>query len=229
MKKLFLAVCSLGITGAGHAQITPRTQLFSGSINYAKTERESRVVTAGGSGSSTVKGDLQQFMFAPLVGFFAAPNLAVGVQGSVDLSKGTGFHPVVGNANLYNSTQDQSTTLSVGPFGRYYTFLGDQVAVYGQLGAGYRYSHYQAEAVGSNGMPYDGKGNGVYAQLLPGIVFFPTNKLGLELALNGATYTRTRIKGQNGPTFQDETTHSDLNLGVGLTDVRLGISLYPGR
>ena len=172
MNKLF-TIALLGLTsGIAHAQTTPLTKgrgLLSGSIGYHSDKYR-------GSDSQNT------FNFTPTVGYFVADNLSIGLNGNLQ---------VVGD----NSSSFGQNAYSVGPFVRYYRFVGgsDKFALYGQGSVGY--SHYS----GGYDLGYVG--------ITPGIAFFPIPRFGLEASLRGLSYSSN---------FKD--THS-LDFGFSLQNI----------
>jgi hypothetical protein len=181
MNKLF-ALAFLGLTSSiAHAQTTPLTKgrgLLSGSIGYQSVKQvgiDSR--------------DL--FNFTPTVGYFVADNLALGLNGNLQIYGGNSSF----GQNIY----------SVGPFARYYRFVGgsDKFALYGQGSVGY--SHYS------------GGYNLGYVGITPGLAFFPIPRFGLEASLRGLSYSGN---------FND--THS-FDFGFGLQNIQFGAAYYFGK
>lgn len=129
------------------------------------------------------------------MGKFVADNLAVGVSASIRIYSGNsdGFG--------YNS-------YAVGPFARYYRFVGgDKFALFGQGSLGYA----RANAAGSDGY------NQGYLSVTPGLAFFPIPRFGLEASLRGLTYATN---------FNSAST---LDLGFSLNNFQLGAAYYFGK
>ncbi|AMJ67522.1 hypothetical protein AXW84_20435 [Hymenobacter sp. PAMC 26628] len=168
--------------GTARAQ-TPLTKgkgLLTGTIGYQRV-------------SSGVTRDL--FEFAPTIGTFVADNLALGVSASIRLYSG--------NANSFGSN-----SYAVGPFARYYRFVGgDKFALFGQGSLGYT----RTNETGSNGY------NQGYLSVTPGLAFFPIPRFGLEASLRGLTYATN---------FNSTST---LDLGFSLNNFQLGAAYYFGK
>ncbi|AWM33928.1 hypothetical protein [Hymenobacter nivis] len=183
MKKALLLASLALVAGTAHAQ-TPLTKgkgLVSGTIGY---RRES----SGGAAT-----DL--FEFAPKVGTFVADNLAVGISASVSLYGG--------NADRFGSN-----SYAVGPFARYYRFVGgDKFALFGQGSLGYN----RTNSTGSDGY------NQGFLSVTPGLAFFPIPRFGLEASLRGLSYA-TNFDGA-----------STLDLGFSLNNFQLGAAYYFGK
>lgn len=229
MKKSIFGAIILGLSALSvQGQITAGTTLLSGSIGYSQEKREQKV-SAFSTSSLEIKNEVANF--APSVGYFVADNLAIGVSLGATLRKYDDYYYVNGPYGPdYIVSEGKTRNLSGGVFGRYYKFVGEKVALYGQLGGGYQNVYISGST--DNGFPRgaDNRQQGFYASLLPGIVFFPTDKLGLELTLRGATYNRLTDKRDNpSSSVEVKNTTSNLDLGFGLNDLNLGISLYLGR
>ncbi|NVO32235.1 outer membrane beta-barrel protein [Hymenobacter lapidiphilus] len=224
MKNSFFGVLLLSAgTLSAQAQISAGTKLLTGSIGYSQQKTE----TDGVFNHST-ENKFRQFNFSSNAGYFVAENLALGVQVGAFSRKSESLSTdnISGNSSI-NGFRER--TLSGGVFGRYYKFIGEKVALYGQLGGGYQnvYSSNRL-AVGPPSSTNNRRKQGFYGGLLPGIVFFPTNKLGLELTLRGLSYNSLTERVENGS--QDiKITDQTLDFGFGLNDLNLGISLYLGR
>ncbi|RSK48093.1 hypothetical protein [Hymenobacter rigui] len=229
MKKSIFGAIILGFsTLSVQAQIAAGTKLLSGSIGYSRQKQEQSVSLPG---ISTMEIKNETAYFTPSVGYFVADNLALGISAGASLNKSQGYYYVNSPYGpTYVPTENKTRSLSGGLFGRYYKFVGEKFALYGQLGGGYQNIYTSGNT--ANGFPRgaDNRQEGFYASLLPGIVFFPTNKLGLELTLRGATYNRlTDKRDTSGSGIEVKNTTSNLDLGFGLNDLNLGISLYLGR
>ncbi|WP_019946366.1 outer membrane beta-barrel protein [Hymenobacter aerophilus] len=234
MKKiLFGALLLSAATLSAQAQISAGTKLLTGSINYNQGKSEDN---STGTYNQASERKAKSFFFNPSVGYFVADNLALGVEGGLSLGRSTtdrSYNVPVGGgfAGQFSreESEERTRTLSGGLFGRYYKFLGEKVALYGQLGGGYQ-NTYSSRQILSQNVPFcsSGRQEGVYANLLPGVVFFPTNKLGLELQLQGISYSRLTEK-NSGNSSVFNYTSSNFNFGFGLSSLRLGISLYLGR
>jgi hypothetical protein len=190
MNKLF-ALAFLGLTSSiAHAQTTPLTKgrgLLSGSIGY---HRDSY-----GSNSTDT------FEFAPSVGKFVADNLLLGINTNLILN---------GYNSDYGAPENTANSFAVGPFARYYNFVGgDKFALFGQGSLGY--SHTQL------GSFNDATINQGYVSITPGIAFFPVPRFGIEASLRGLSYATN---------FNQV---SSLDLGFSLRNVQIGAAYYFGK
>lgn len=229
MKKSIFGTILLAFSAlSAQAQIAAGTKLLSGSIGYSRQQQEQNVSLPS---IPTLEIKNQTAYFTPSAGYFVADNLALGISVGAVLNKSQGYYYLNSPYGpTYVPTESKTRGLSGGVFGRYYTFIGEKFALYGQLGGGYQNIYTSGSTDNSFPRGADNRQEGFYASLLPGMVFFPTNKLGLELTLRGATYSRLTDKRDiSGSGVEVKNTTSNFDLGFGLNDLNLGISLYLGR
>ncbi len=225
-KSLFGALLLSAGTLSAQAQISVGTKLLTGSIGYS---RKSESVNSSYA-SQPEKLVEDRFRFAPSVGYFVADNLAVGFTGGLLINRKheARFRDSSGLVSI--RFEEKNRTLSGGLFGRYYKFLGEKVAMYGQLGTSYQNTYYSTIFYSNSGYTKPGRSEGLSANLSPGLVFFPTSRIGLELAIRGASYNRSTFHYTVGNSSSPQkNTSSNLDFGLGLDDLNLGISLYLGR
>ncbi|MBC6991693.1 outer membrane beta-barrel protein [Hymenobacter sp. BT491] len=222
MKKLILSALVLSFSALGaQAQIAAGTTLLGGNAGYSSQTQKSEFAN---SPSSDPDNKYHQYELAPTVGYFIADNLAVGVSFGL---AGTQQKQKNYNGNLSYTNETKMRYLSVGPLLRYYKFVSEKAAFYGQLGAGY-INNYSVQKSSTN---YAGdniaRSQGYYSQLLPGFVFFPTDKFGLELTMRGFSYNHLEQKLDDKS--DDKYVNNGLDFGFGLRDLRLGAFFYLGR
>ncbi|SDY28386.1 outer membrane beta-barrel protein [Hymenobacter psychrophilus] len=225
MKKTLIGALFLSAgTLPAQAQISAGTKLLSTSLHYSYQTTEEVLNSLNSKQGKLV---YEEFGFVPSAGYFVTENLAVGLTGQLSVRKRHFGTAASGPGTITGVYLEQKIrTLSGGVFGRYYKFLGEKVALYGQLGVNYQNNYYYFSS------RYDSSnGRGLYAYLSPGLVFFPSNKIGLELAMRGASYDRMTNERDviNSSATKNTVTTSTFNFGFGLNDLNLGISFYLGR
>ncbi|RZL04720.1 MAG: hypothetical protein EOO62_20650 [Hymenobacter sp.] len=196
MRKLAILV-ALGLASASaHAQ-TPLTKgrgLLTGSINYHH------------DGGSSTRYGFDAFSFSPAVGVFVADNFVVGANLTIQTASYSQYNYAPVGAPI--SSTYNSTAFAVGPFVRYYRFVGgDKFALFGQGGLGY---------IRTRGN-YSGNDRQGYLSITPGVAFFPVPRFGIEGSLRGINLMTD---------FSDTST---LDLGVSLRDFQLGAVYYFGK
>jgi hypothetical protein len=106
--------------------------------------------------------------------------------------------------------------------------LGDKVAFYGQLGAGYNNTYSVSKTDYPGYSDQTNRKDGYYASLSPGFVLFPTENIGLELSVGGMGYYHLAdTKKDNENRFR--TVDTSFNFRFGLSSLHLGASYYLGR
>lgn len=195
MKQL-VTIALLGLastTSFGQTPLTKGKGLLTGSIGY-------HYQSYGNQNSLSV------FNFSPSIGVFVADNLVLGANLVIQTTSQSQY--VYSPIGSPSSSEFTSTAFAVGPFARYYHFVGgDKFAFFGQGGLGY----LRARDVGF------GNANQGYLSLTPGITFFPISRFGIEGSLRGLSFTT------------DFNNTSVLDLGISLQDIQLGAVYYFGK
>lgn len=218
-KHLFTALFCLGST-ALYAQTTlpAGTWQVGGSLNYSQQHGES-----AGSGfgySSTTKA----FSVNPMVGYLVADNLAVGIDAGYSIGK-------YQSVDSYSSSSSNRTNKGyyAGLFTEYYRLLGPYFGVKGHLGAAYSHvtSEYAYASPNGNDHTQD-TGNGLSANLVPSLLFFPVPKLALGASVGGLYYSYN--KSTSSPNvLNNEGSGYNFNAYFGLSQLALSGTFYPGR
>lgn len=162
-KFTLLTVAFLFIASLTNAQISRGTILLGGSIS-ANTNK-----TKNGNDESKSNG----FSIYPAVGFTVKENTVVGVRGGYSHSKSD-----------YNNNypEQENNGYSLGVFMRKYLSLGKNFYLFGEGGLGY--NHQNNSQTSSIDSKYILKGNGVSANLYPGIAYALNKRIHLEASIN---------------------------------------------
>jgi hypothetical protein len=232
MKKILLLTLLAVSTQAGHAQsIAAGTVSLGGNIGYNRNS--SKYSYSQNNTTYTQETSNSQFYFSPSVGYFVADNLAIGIAAGYSAARKTYTNytpsPAVVRAEL-----DPTTNLRLGVYGQYYKMITEQFGVLGTLGVGYqRTRDYNYSGNGNNSVIIEAKGSGYYAELTPGIIFFPIPKLGISasigsLTFNHLSYDFPAVPGTTAPSNY-ENTSSSFGAGFGLSQLQFGGTYYFGR
>lgn len=229
MKKfVWAAVLLSGGTLTAHAQtIAAGTVSLGGSVGYTSTKNTFNSNFNNTNYSSERKSS--QFSIRPSVGYFLADNLALGVQvGYSAYSSRTTQTPSNGPVP---AELDPTTNVSAGAYVQYYKMITEQFGVVGTLNGGYQ-TEKESQYI-NNGMQIsERKGSGLYAGLMPSIVFFPIPKLGLSASIGELGYSRMNYDypTNSGPTPSNyENKYSGLGANFGLDQLQFGGTFYFGR
>jgi hypothetical protein len=246
MKKTIAGTALLfGLSISAQAQIAAGTILTGGSIGYSQTQDKGSV---GNTSSQEILLKNRQFDLSPKAAYFVVKNLALGLslQYSVNLSTQYQFIlmvPVSGTTTPVvvrdGETEQRRHSISIGPMARYYLFVGNKAAFFGQLGLGYLNSRTE-ETVSSLFLRPNAQGStynasGYYSQFTPGLAYFLSDKFALELAVTGFSYYHiggeATYRYQNTLPASTTATYTDAGFAAdfGLSSLQLGASIYLGR
>lgn len=239
MKKILqsaLAAALLLGAGTAQAQLSAGHILLGGSLGY---------FTARPSGTSDNSPKFNAGVINPRVGYFIMDNLVVGLDlnymGENSISKNEVSFKVGSNLDGKKTLTDTrtSSTMSFGPFARYYKPVGEHAAFFGQVnfGFGTRKEKTEDERVERNQTSDDDELKTIstetkYSQLnvaiAPGFTYFPTDNFGLEVMMGGLSWNRERRKDLPTGAKEEDYTNTDLSFSYMLQDLRVGATWYLG-
>jgi hypothetical protein len=167
-------------------------------------------------------------------GYFVADNLAVGLN--VGFNTGSSSQKILSaspGAITPATMPDLKPNILVqaGVFMQYYKLFSEQFGVVGTVGSGYQHSKtYSSVYTGANTSVAS---NGYYANLTPGIVFFPISQLGISASIGSLGFSRfnndfTELAGSIPPDNYENKT-STFGANFGLSQLQFGGTYYFGR
>ncbi|WP_156176029.1 outer membrane beta-barrel protein [Hymenobacter terrenus] len=160
------------------------------------------------------------------MGYFFADNLAIGLQLSYAATKSS--VKFTGPGTSSPNSLDAATQYRIGPYLQYYKMLSEQFGILGTLGAGYQNTFTPSYASNLNNNIIETKGNGFYAGITPGVIFFPVPKFGISASIGSLGYDQLNQERNNDP---DGTERKVSNFGArfGLSELLFGGTYYFGR
>ena len=162
-KFTLLTTAFLFIASLANAQITKGTVLLGGGISANTNKSE----------SDNNENESNGFSIFPAIGFTVKDNTVVGLRGGYSHSK----------SDYNNSYPEQENNgYSLGVFMRKYLSLGKNFYLFGEGGVGY--NHQNNSQTSSIDAKYISKGNGVSANLYPGIAYALNKRIHLEASIN---------------------------------------------
>lgn len=168
MKKILLTLTAVaGLTIAANAQTEQGKIMVGGQIGF----ETSKVKDTDFKNNS--------FSINPTVGYFISDNLAIGTGVGYDWSK--------------NETTDNSTkrdAFKVSPFVRKYSANGP-LRFFAQLSVPMSWGKTTVE---TNNVKAESKFENYGVELAPGLAYFPTSKVGIELKVRGLYYNYNKDK-----------------------------------
>ncbi len=245
MKKiLLLAVLSTGAQGLHAQSIAAGTVSLGGSVGYNQYSGESSSRTSGNNApnfnnSSETTG--KQFYLLPAISYFVADNLAVGLALGYANAKRTDNSASNPTRSYTQYNQTTAIMLRAGAFAQYYKMLTVQFGLTGRLGAGYqRQKEDRNGSIVDNATTYyftsTNTNTGYYADLTPGIVFFPVPKFGVSASIGALSFNHYSLTNSS----YNDTTGNNVSEGAkndsnafaatfGLDSFLLGGTYYFGR
>jgi hypothetical protein len=220
MKKvnLLTLVFILVATASSFAQTSAGTLFLGGGLGFNTTN--SKTTTKIGNVTATVDGPQRtEFSVIPGVGYFIADKLAVGIDISF---AGSSFKETEANGDYEKVSR---TDIGFTPYVRKYFMLSDNFGFTGTLGLGVGFGSSRIEEKdGNTTTTVDGpKSTILEFGLTPGLVFFPTNRVGLEANFGFIGFSSITDRSDLGGGNESKTTSS--NFGFGANTIRPAFSL----
>lgn len=201
MKKIFLSIALLGgVIFTSQAQTDKGQFIVGGNIHYSTSKSDADNAKASHS-----------FSIVPNVGYFVDNNIAVGT--------GIGYQ----SAKSSNpGTYGKSEAFVISPFGRYYVPIADKFQFFGQLSVPMAFGTTKATDADLKVGDKTGSSTSIGVALSPGFAYYPSKKIGIEFALNGASYNHytlenadgDKIKGQGSEAFSIGTDFFSPSIGI---------------
>ena len=232
MKKSLLFALLAASTQLAQAQSIPAgTVSLGGNIGYSRNSSKASSTSPTGT-TYTTESSTSQFNLAPLVGYFVADNLAIGLTFSY-LAYSKPYNTYTPAPSTVRAQLDPTTTLRIGAYAQYYKMLSEQFGFLGTLGGGFQtVRDYGYTSNSSNALISESKASGYYAGLTPGIVFFPIPKLGLTASIGSLSFDHLNY---DYPTNQGNTPNgyeyytNSFGANFGLSQLQFGGTWYFGR
>ncbi len=198
MKKLLIA-SAVALFGLSNAQIAKGTVYLSGTAAYSSTE------------DNNDDTKTEDFRIIPTVGYFVAPNLAIGV--------GVGYASSSEKAT-YNDGFEKATLSAfvVEPFVRKYWTLGDKLYIFGQLSVPMEFGNSKYEETENNTSFSDKvKYNSFGVSVKPGLDYFLNKNWTIEATIGEFGYNTTKWD------VEGAQNTNNFNFGLNLANVGIGV------
>jgi hypothetical protein len=233
MKQTFLFIICCIVSGVSFAQVQTDNLVIGGTLGGNVNRPHNPAL-----GNST-------FNVKPFIGKFINNKWVLGISGEYRVQHSKGSQHTShdsGNNEIqhFRFANPRNQTMSIGPMVRYYQEVLPKVYVFGESGIGYsatrnhyELSSYVTNQYGEEKYRYSSDGvtktQNLYGNVSPGVVFFPTSRLGLELKANVITYTHGIGNGPNQDpvTFNfHPNTQRNLNVSLSLASTNIGVGYY---
>lgn len=244
MKKYILSLLFISLAFIGKQTFAQVGQgLFvGGSLGLTSSSGKTTTTTTSGGTTTTVETDNPKnssFSIMPRVGYFFTDNIGAGLM--IGYTSSTTQSITNGTGGSIITTTVKGGTFTVGAFGRFTKQLGDSdFYVYGDLGFGIGSGNSKVKVETKAGsttttVETDGpKVSETNITLSPGILFFPTKKIGLEASLgNIFGYMATKETTENttsGVTTKTVDKNSEIHVfNVSSLAFTFGLNFYLNR
>ncbi|QIL38070.1 porin family protein [Pedobacter sp. HDW13] len=204
MKKQLLTLVALcAIAMAVNAQTEKGDNLIGGSFSISSSKTESPNYEKRNS-----------YSINPRYAHFFSKNLAIGLTVSAGYSKNFNNN-YDSNNNITSTRTSKQKNISVGPVVRYYADITDKLKIFGQFSG----TIGVVKTNQTNTFPYyDYSPNTKYIQynasINPGLAFFPTKKLGIEIGFSLLSYNKIDYDGPVTPNSWYEAEAFDFGLNT---------------
>lgn len=217
------------------AQLVKGTRLLGGSIGYNRTTRDFTIINKNPNYSFAhgEESSYRSFDLAPQAGVFIDDNWAAGISlGYSSVKNVSPYYSYTGSAApiIYKQTNTNSS-YQVAPYLRYYYMPTATFGVFGHLAAFYNKQSSQTKITQPGSDVGKGRGHELGLYLTPKLVFFPIDKLGLELSLGGIGYSSRTDKTTSpiSTIYEQENTTSSFGANFGFNQLSVGASYYLAR
>lgn len=204
MKKLLLSITALcAIVLTSNAQTEKGNFLLGGTASYQSSKSDAEGAKA-----------FENLSIVPNLGYFVADNFAVGT--------GVGYN----YAKLpFASVTGRTESFVVSPFGRYYVGLSDQFKFFGQASVPMAFG--TTKSTDANGETGDktGTSTAIGVALSPGFAFYPTKRIGIELAIRGAAYNSRTVKDNDDNKLKGAGSE-EFSIGTDFFTPQIGIQFH---
>ncbi|WP_299823208.1 hypothetical protein [uncultured Pontibacter sp.] len=226
MKKLTLTVLAIILAQICNAQLQSGTWSLTGAASYSNSNSKSK--------DFPTKNRNTSFSFKPSIGYFIKDNFEVGIIGGYSESNNKRINYFLnGPITVFQSS---SKIKDGGLYTRYYKFLTDNFALYGQLDTKiHSTTETSLNTSTHTKSSYKTKESYEYyfASLQPGLMLMLSRKLSLNVTYGvlGYTHSKRSINYEvSEPYFESETednsTTSNFGLNLTSSSSSIGLSFY---
>ncbi|MDQ0594056.1 outer membrane immunogenic protein [Chryseobacterium ginsenosidimutans] len=212
MKKVLLAG-AIALFGLSNAQIAKGTAYLSGSVGYSQVE------TNNGNNKT------ENFNVLPTVGYFVAPNLAVGLGIGYQTQKDTNITTTqLGGTTIVSTNEVKEPAFVVAPFVRKYWTLSDKLFIFGQLAVPMQFGKTEIEnstvatsgsTTSTSSTSTEAKYTQVGVTVKPGLDYFLNKNWSIEATIGEFGYNNYKPK--------DGDATNNYNFGLNLSSVTFGV------
>jgi len=221
MKKLLTIAMLCASALAANAQTEKGKFILGGTIGYSSTKSE----------TVQYNNKRTNLDLLPSAGYFVSENLALGL--------GIGYSRNINNITYnsepavhyaYYNRKETTDYFMISPFIRHYVNISDKFKFFSQLSVPMKWGNIKSEDGGNNPAAdvisdSKSKTTSIGVGIEPGLAYFPTKKIGIQLSIGGISYAWNKTRDEAG-SFNNEMKAHAFNLGTNFLAPRIGVQFY---
>lgn len=216
MRKLLTLAMLSAFALAANAQTEKGKTIVGGTIGYSNDKNN----------NDHVDSKQTTFTLLPSIGYFIKDNLALGL--------GIGYSSVTANTSekseFLMNQKNKTDNFIVSPFIRHYVNISDQFKFFSQLSVPMRWGNVKTEVGSGNpavnyvpGSSY--KTSSIGVSIAPGLAYFPTRRIGIQLSVDGLSYFWNKAEHKN-QSPESVSKSNEFNFGTDFFAPKIGIQFH---
>jgi opacity protein-like surface antigen len=222
MKKLLTIAMLCASALAANAQTEKGKFILGGTIGYSSRKSEDQ----------TGNNKVTNLDLLPSAGYFVSENLALGL--GIGYSRNVNeidykAEPAVHLA--YYIRKDISDYFTISPFIRHYINISEKFKFFSQFSVPMKWGNTKVEVSGGGSNPAadlankKSKTTSIGVGIEPGLVYFPSKKIGIQLSVAGLSYIWNKTE-DGANSFNNDVKSHAFNLGTNFLAPRIGVQFY---
>ncbi|WP_317898385.1 hypothetical protein [Aurantibacillus circumpalustris] len=226
-----LILASLFCLSVSYGQIKSGNVFFGPSIKFSTNDQSNESLPNNQNQSKNSSVGFDSYLRA---GYFLKDNFVVGLMGGYGASSAKYEQKGI---DYTRNGKDYSNSTSFGVFTRLYKLTNqNKLGVFGQLTATYGFGKSNSTSISESSIypsmtnKWTGEGDqwGLNVGLQTGLVYFITEKIGIEMSFGNLYYNNSTNQSYSNGVKTIKTKSSGLNLDLGLRSLYLGFNIYFG-
>lgn len=156
-------------------------------------------------------------------GYFFMNDFQVGLDAGYAYEKSNGNTVIEGQ--IIN-TKLRFPNYIISPFARYYSTITEQLKFFGQVTVPMNFGKFKTSREDNQDVIMVAKSKNIGVALSPGIVFFPTNKIGIEFSVRGLRYDYYSYEPESSSSYYISKTSNKFSLDANFLSPKIGIQFY---
>ncbi|MBB6500023.1 outer membrane beta-barrel protein [Pedobacter cryoconitis] len=216
MKKILTMAALCVVALAAHAQTEKGKTIVGGTIGYSNTKFD----------YSDHIDETTKLTLLPSIGYFVKNNLALGLGIGYSNSRGNNSSNLSGNM----SARQNADNFQISPYARYYVNISEKFKFFSQLSIPVEWGNskiiYDNDLIGSPAIPMSKVNtSSIGVQVEPGLAYFPTKRIGIQLSIDGLAYFWNKTKNTSAINPDTDENHA-FSLGASFFAPRIGIQFH---